>query len=1086
MRARAAISAVELKHTAKEGMGINLEPGRRLFAPCKCSGSIRFVHSDCLTEWLAISKKDVCELCGYKFSFQPVYADGCPRTLPTRELLLSVVIVALKKWLPLVVRGVLVIVAWGVVAPWCTSWLYRLWLLRAATMGSVNLHDRLQDNDLILADVFSGIVLIVVIVCSFLSLMSFADFLRFNMDHIVDDGIDAADDELRHRELLVAQEMEAVERAIPHPGPHMRGGGDNNIRRLIERIDGVDEWVVENEGDSDSDDDSDDDNDEDALDHQFARRVQAFRGRQPAAPPVEPDQPPRDVLPRRLRVRVQDNLPLFDQVIQHIPHAAVFRPQVARNVRPDPRVAEADNGPRRRRRRPMPANAAPPRGNNANNNDNWDDDMDHMEINIAMDEVIGFRGPPYILLRNVSWFLAFNGAYLGIFAFVPYTLGSTIVATVAKCVHHIVGDPLSMLTLDLHAAGPIDGWTAFIATVANSTREAQVNGDCLQFVDVVTCGVGYISFCVSVVAWRATVRTISLYTPHRPLLVGLLWFLSCLNAVIKVGSLLLLKTIVLPVLLGLGMDAATLPLFRASPWDRMSFFLDHMLTSMMVHWVLGISFMLFVTVVVLQMREVMHPDILAATIRPQEPNQDILKSLLAEPSVKHARRMVLSLAIYAMLLATMVYLPVRVAYAVVPSVFPLHLTFHYYFAPLQVPLELAVTYMTVLNVLDTYKHELGHVQSTWMTRLCHRLGLVEYLLPRVPALPGGGGPPDSCLILGVPPLSFNPLNDPPPPHERLYGARYVPWPEDGLVDPTVVEYNLLPRSMPTHLSLRLGVLMACCWTTTVCFVGVATLSPLYLGRLSMAMVEQYTGVRHDSVNAAAGVVASWVLINGFKLCQVMTIQEKDVHPQLIAQGFSMRKLTAAALVKLGVTWGVVFPVLIGLMAALLLHHQTPTWSKLVEMHAFGFVVLHVGDAPVVVDIVDELRQGDPTVVNSLRLGYEQLRFHLQSNDEGVEHAHDLRHRCFDPTHFHEYVIVPLGSAMAVCIVLPWMCSKAHGMLGWSSLSETHVFRAAFATQVLGLALISSKAYVSTWVTALHDSIRDERYLIGKVLQDMTR
>jgi E3 ubiquitin-protein ligase MARCH6 len=44
--------------------------------------------------------------------------------------------------------------------------------------------------------------------------------------------------------------------------------------------------------------------------------------------------------------------------------------------------------------------------------------------------------------------------------------------------------------------------------------------------------------------------------------------------------------------------------------------------------VLGITFMLFVTVSVLQLREVLHPDIFAAVIRPQEPHPDLLGSLL--------------------------------------------------------------------------------------------------------------------------------------------------------------------------------------------------------------------------------------------------------------------------------------------------------------------------------------------------------------------------------------------------------------------------------------------------------------------------
>ncbi|KAF0682927.1 Aste57867_24940 [Aphanomyces stellatus] len=1067
-------------------------------------GSIRFVHSDCLTEWLAISKKDVCELCGFTFAFQPVYADDCPKTLPARELVFSVLIVALKKWVPFVIRGVLVVIAWAIVAPWCTSWLYRLWLLRAATMGTVNFQDRVQNYELVLADVFSGLVLIVVVVCSFLSLMSFADFLRFNMDNFVEEPNEEA--ELRHREMLVAQEMEAVELA-----PRLRANQENV--RLIERIDGIDEWVADDSDEGESEDESDEDEEEvlpaDAAGHAEVRPVDHLRGRRH---PVAPAMPPlgggfraglRNPLfpapPRRLRVRQNDNLPLFDEAIQQIPHAAVFRPHVARNLRPDPRVMEANNqnnvrNNRRRRVAPVRNNNVPVENNNgaapfpANNNE-WDDDFDHMEINIAMDEVVGFRGPLYILVRNVSWFLAFNGAYLGIFAFIPYTLGSTIVATFGKFM-----PPIDIPTHD--AVEVLSVVYRFTGMVLNSTEAAQARGDCIQFVDVLTCCIGYFAFSGTIIMWRVAVNTISTYT-HRPLLAGLLWFLSCLNAVVKVGTLLMLKMIVLPVVLGVGVDFATLQLFLVSPWDRLAFAMENMLASLMIHWVMGIAFMIFITVVVLQMREVMHPDILAATIRPQEANNDLLKALLADPSIKHARRMLLSSAIYAILMALLIYTPIRLVYAVAPSLFPLQLHYYYIFAHLQVPLELFLAHMIILNTLDNYKQSFGQFQSTWITSLCLRFGLVEYLLPRVPALPGSD---DEYIVLSIPPLSLNPVIEQPPANERLYGARYVPWPEDGLVDPTMIEYNLLPRQYPSHIVARVALLSFCCWWATVSCIAIATLGPLFMGRLATSMLERYVGVCHDSLSFAAGVLASWVLINGFKVCQVLLIQERDVHPQLKTQGYSLRNMNAVALLQLLTTWTVVYPVLLGLMGALLL--QTNTWPSVWEMHAFGFVVLHVGAwfvccfsltkqprrgrhqnapnggaAPAAAnrdDRLEELRHAEPGVVTSLRIAYEQLCFHVTANDEGVEHTQDLTSRCFDIGQFYDNVVVPLGFAMAVCIVLPWLCSKIHSLLGWSHLSETHVFRAAFATQLLGLLVITSQSHAARWLTSLHDSIRDER------------
>ncbi|KDO30858.1 hypothetical protein SPRG_04760 [Saprolegnia parasitica CBS 223.65] len=1086
------------------------EEGRRLFAPCRCSGSIRYVHSDCLAEWLAISKKEVCELCGYTFSFRPLYADGCPETLPAGELFLSLAIVALKKWLPLAIRAILVVIAWALVAPWCTSWLYRLWLLRAATMGSVNFNDRIQTIEVLFDDVFSGLILIVVVVCSFLSLMSLADFLRFNMDQIQDE-LDADADvpeevHLRQRAMLVAQELEMHGLQDNADGNH-RG---DNFMRLIERVDGVDEWIPErgHRGDHSDDDDDSEEDDDNSSDDDSDDEIQPRRRHvRPAAhlphlnlPRGQPLVPPRRVV----RVREDDNLPLFEEAIQQIPHAAVFRPHVARNIRPDPRIAEAANRGNRRRR-----GAVPPRRpvNNNNNNepplqDPWDDDMDHMEINIAMDELVGFRGPLYLLVRNVSWFLAFNGAYLGIFAFIPYTLGSTIVSTVAKFSFALPPlDPSILESPVLEAMPPL---YRMIGLVLNTTENARLHGDCLQLVDLGTCALGYFSFCGTIVLWRVLVSTISSYN-HRPLLAGLLWFLSCLNAVVKVSTLLLLKMILLPILLGIGMDVATLQLFLVDPWDRLSYCMEHMLATLLVHWVLGITFMLFVTVAVLQMREVLHPDILAATIRPQEANPDILKALLSEKSVKHARRMLLSLAIYAALLLLLVHLPVRAAYSVLPSLFPLQLRFYHIFAPLQVPLELVLAHMTILAVLETYKNEIGTFQYKYMLRMCARLGLTEYLLPRVPALPGSGV---DAIVLTVPPLTFNPNHDAPAAEQRYYGARYLPWPEEGLVDPTVMEYNLLPRQFPANVPIRLGLLVLSCWLTTVVIIGTATLGPLFVGRTSIALLERFCGVQHDSLAFATGIFVMYVLLSGYKALHILRIPDRDVHPRLQNSGYRVPPSTRSSLVSLVLSWAIVLPLMLGLLSALWMTPLASQWPTLFEMLGFGFVTLHAGawavcclelkkprrnnnnddgDNVPMVDRWDELSRAPPSIVTSLRLAYEQLCFHVRAHQDGIDGAmDDLSAKCFDGVLFRNKVVRPLAYGFFMCLVLPWLVCKVDALLAWSHLPERILYRLAFATQLVGAGVVLAKPYVGRWVQTLHDSVRDERYLVGKELNDMVR
>ena len=71
------------------------EPDRPLFYPCKCSGSIRYVHQDCLIQWLKVKSKSLteskCELCGEKYKFRNIYKSGYPSTLGIIEFLLALI-----------------------------------------------------------------------------------------------------------------------------------------------------------------------------------------------------------------------------------------------------------------------------------------------------------------------------------------------------------------------------------------------------------------------------------------------------------------------------------------------------------------------------------------------------------------------------------------------------------------------------------------------------------------------------------------------------------------------------------------------------------------------------------------------------------------------------------------------------------------------------------------------------------------------------------------------------------------------------------------------------------------------------------
>ncbi|KAJ4355371.1 uncharacterized protein N0V89_003387 [Didymosphaeria variabile] len=99
-------------------------PDEPLFYPCKCSGSIKYVHQECLMEWLSHSQKKYCELCKTSFRFTKLYHPGMPNTIPTSVFLRRAAVHILKLFMTWC-RAVLVASVWLILLPWCMRVVWR-------------------------------------------------------------------------------------------------------------------------------------------------------------------------------------------------------------------------------------------------------------------------------------------------------------------------------------------------------------------------------------------------------------------------------------------------------------------------------------------------------------------------------------------------------------------------------------------------------------------------------------------------------------------------------------------------------------------------------------------------------------------------------------------------------------------------------------------------------------------------------------------------------------------------------------------------------------------------------------------------
>jgi E3 ubiquitin-protein ligase MARCH6 len=100
-----------------------------LFYPCKCSGSIKFVHQICLVEWLSHSQKKHCELCKTPFRFTKLYDPNMPQSLPA-PLFVKQALIQCFRTLVTWLRFVLVAFVWLGWLPWSMRAIWRalFWL----------------------------------------------------------------------------------------------------------------------------------------------------------------------------------------------------------------------------------------------------------------------------------------------------------------------------------------------------------------------------------------------------------------------------------------------------------------------------------------------------------------------------------------------------------------------------------------------------------------------------------------------------------------------------------------------------------------------------------------------------------------------------------------------------------------------------------------------------------------------------------------------------------------------------------------------------------------------------------------------
>lgn len=978
--------------------------------PCACSGSIKFVHQDCLLQWLNHSNARQCEVCKHPFSFSPVYADNAPTRLPFQEFVVGIAMKACHV-LQFFLRLSFVLSVWLLTIPFITFWIWRLAFVRSFGEAQRLFLSHISTT-VILTDCLHGFLLSASIVFIFLGATSLRDYFR----HL--------------RELGGQDEREDE--------------GERNGVRAARRPAGQANRNLAGEG-----------NVEDAGDQGAAGQVNRRN--------------PENVLARldiqaaRLEAQVEQ---MFDGL----------------------------------------------------------DDADGAE-DVPFDELVGMQGPVFHLVENAFTVLASNMIFLGVVIFVPFTLGRVILYHLSWLFAAAKGPALTASVHFIDSALENTTLKSALTSVSNLTNEGQENGllgqlsemmkvngselnganstlsaaaDLLRgsvtgsskLSDVTTLTVGYM-FIVFLVFLYLGIIALIRYAKGEPLTVGRFYgiasmveavpsllrqFLAAMKhlmTMIKVAFLLVIELGVFPLMCGWWLDVCTVRMFGKTMSHRVQFLSISPLASSLVHWVVGIMYMLQISIFVSLLRGVLRPGVLYFLRDPADPNYNPFRDLIDDPVHKHARRVLLSVAVYGSLIVMLVFLPVKLAIRMAPSIFPLDISVSDPFT--EIPADMLLFQICIPFIIEHFRLRttIKSLLRCWFTAVGWALGLTDFLLPRPEDNVGqdnGIGEPGrqnraQVLQAGGPDRAIAALPAADDPNRNLLRAGNVNTGEEYEDDDEQSDsdrYNFV---------VRIVLLLLYAWVTLLLFNSALIVVPVSLGRALFSAIPVLPithGIKCNDLYAfVIGTYAFWTAISGGRYA-IEHVRSRRTSV-LLNQIWKWCGIVFKSSVLLAI-WVFIIPVLIGLLFELLVIvpmrvpvDESPVFL-LYQDWALGLIFLKIWTRLVMLDHML------PIMDDSWRAKFERVREDGFSRLQGLWVLREI--------------VFPIVMKLLTALCVPYVLARGvFPMLGYPLVVNSAVYRFAWIG-CLSMSLFcfcAKRCHV--WFRNLHNSIRDDRYLIGRRLHN---
>ncbi|KAK9112728.1 hypothetical protein Scep_020247 [Stephania cephalantha] len=988
--------------------------------PCACSGSIKFVHQECLLQWLNHSNARQCEVCKHAFSFSPVYAANAPARLPFQEFVVGMAMKACHV-LQFFLRLAFVLSVWLLIIPFITFWIWRLAFVRSIVEAQ-RLFLSHMSTTVILTDCLHGFLLSASIVFIFLGATSLRDYFR-HLREIGGQDVDR-DEEGDRNGARAARRQAPANRANAGDGNGEDAGGGQGIA-------GAGQLIRRN-----------------------AENVAARLEMQAA----------------RLEAHVEQ---MFDGL----------------------------------------------------------DDADGAE-DVPFDELVGMQGPVFHLVENAFTVLASNMIFLGVVIFVPFTIGrivlyylswvfSAATSPVLLTVMPFTESALSVANVTLRTAltavtnistvsnkdGVLDNVVEVVAETmkANTTNLGEVSntvGKTLsadlmsssslgasRLSDVTTLAVGYM-FIFSLVFLYLGVIAVIRYTRGEPLTVGRLYgiasiveaipsllrqFLAAMRhlmTMIKVAFLLVIELGVFPLMCGWWLDVCTIKMLGKTIAQRVEFFSISPLASSLVHWIVGIFYMLQISIFVSLLRGVLRNGVLYFLRDPADPNYNPFRDLIDDPVHKHARRVLLSVGVYGSLIVMLVFLPVKLTMRLAPSIFPLDVSLSDPFT--EIPADVLLFQICIPFAIEHFKLRatIKALLRQWFTAVGWALGLTEFLLPipddnnggqeagnverqdRLRDVQGGAGLQDRAIVAFVPAAG---------PNRAINGSSNSDIAEDYDNDEQAdSEYGFV---------LRIVLLLVLAWMTLLLFNSALIIVPISLGRAlfnNIPLLPITHGIKCNDLYAfVIGSYVIWTAIAGIRYC-IEHIKTQRART-LLTQIWKWCGIVCKSSILLSI-WILVIPVLIGLLFELLVIvpmrvpvDESPVFL-LYQDWALGLIFLKIWTRLVMLDHMT------PLVDESWRMKFERVR------DDGFSRLQGLW--------VMREIVIPIIVKLLTALCVPYVFARGvFPIFGYPLIVNSAVYRFAWVGCLSFSLLCFCAKRFHVWFTNLHNSIRDDRYLIGRRLHN---